>query len=85
MANSRTPARVASRANPPIDGALLRERRQLAGLSITDLAAKIGVSVSYISAIERGARPTVSPAMFGRICDAMGITDRTELLRRSVA
>jgi transcriptional regulator with XRE-family HTH domain len=70
-------------ANPQIDGAKLRELRQLAGLSITAAAEKIGCSIAYLSAIERGARPTIGPAMFGRICDAMGIDDRSTLLRAS--
>lgn len=71
----------ARHASPEIDGARLRELRKLSGLSVTDAAKKIGIAIAYLSQIERGDRRTVSPATFGRICDAMGIEDRASLLR----
>lgn len=70
-----------SHASPEIDGAKLRRLRKIAGLSVTDAAAKFGISVSYLSAIERGHRPTVAPATYARICDAMDVVDRSSLLR----
>ena len=51
----------------------MRSRRKLAGLILQDLAARTGLSVGYLSQIERGARPTVSPRAFGIICDSLGI------------
>jgi transcriptional regulator with XRE-family HTH domain len=60
-------------ASPGIDGAKVRKLRKAARLSVTQLAEKIGKSVTYMSAIERGRRPTVAPATFGAICDALGV------------
>lgn len=71
----------ARHASPEIDGARLRELRKISGMSVTDAAKKIGIATAYLSQIERGDRRTVSPATFGRICDAMGIEDRASLLR----
>lgn len=70
------------RANPEIDGPKLREMRQLMGLTVTEVAAKVGITQGYLSGIELETRLGVSPAVFVRICDAMGVTDRAQLLRR---
>lgn len=67
-------------ASPRIDPARLRELRQIAGLSCEGLGRAIGVTGSYISAIERGQRPTVHPATFNRILAALGVSDRAALL-----
>ncbi|PZG12469.1 hypothetical protein C1I95_25820 [Micromonospora craterilacus] len=72
-------------ANVEIDGAKLRELRKEAGLNIVQLASKIGVSFSYLAAIERGERPTVAPARYITICDALGVEDRTTLHASRVA
>ncbi|WP_431728654.1 helix-turn-helix domain-containing protein [Verrucosispora sp. TAA-831] len=66
-------------ANVEINGAKLREIRKEAGLNIVQLSARVGVSFSYLAAIERGERPTVAPARFITICDALGLEDRTVL------
>lgn len=63
-----------------IDRAKLRRLRQLKGLNQPDLAAKVGVSSSYIGHIESGRRRTMSPRVFVSLCDALGIGDRAELL-----
>jgi len=63
-----------------IDADEMRRRRQLKGLSQTALAALAQVHNSHISHIESGRRPTVSPAAFARICDALEIQDRSELM-----
>jgi transcriptional regulator with XRE-family HTH domain len=68
-------------ASPEIDGPKLRRLRKAAGLTVTELAARIGISISYLAAIERGTRLTVAPATFIEICAAMGIEDRDQLLR----
>lgn len=68
-------------ASPRIDGARLRELRQEAGHTVSGLARKIGISPQYLTQIERGQRPTVSPQMFNRIVATIGVTDRNELLR----
>jgi transcriptional regulator with XRE-family HTH domain len=68
--------------SPEIDGPLLRRMRKIAGMSASELARRVEVAPTYMAAIERGDRPTISPALYARICDAMGIVDRTELLRK---
>lgn len=72
---------VQRHASPAINGERLRELRQEAGHSVSDLARLIGISPQYLTQIERGHRPTVSPKMFLRILAAIGVTDRNELLR----
>lgn len=72
-------------ASPEIDGARLRELRKRAGLTVTAASKRMGMSISYLSAIERGRRKTVAPATYLRICDAMGVEDRDSLLAEEVA
>ncbi|MEU8334874.1 helix-turn-helix domain-containing protein [Micromonospora tulbaghiae] len=72
-------------ASVEIDGAKLRRLRKEAGLNIVQLADRVGVSFSYLAAIERGARPTVAPARYITICEALGIEDRTTLHKTAVA
>jgi transcriptional regulator with XRE-family HTH domain len=70
-------------ASAEIDGARLRHLRITAGMTVTALAEKIGISPDYLSKIERQVRSTVAPATFVKICNAMGVeeTDRATLLR----
>lgn len=68
-------------ANARIDGAAMRNRRILAGLSVKALATAVGVSRPYISILETHPGRTCSPPVFRRICDALGVADRSELLR----
>lgn len=63
-----------------IDRAELRRRRQLKGLNQAELAQLAGVSFSYVGHIESGRRPTVSPRVFVKLCDALEVSDRTELM-----
>lgn len=67
-----------------IDGAGVRHRRKLLGLRVQELAERCGISVGYVSHIERGERRSVSPPVFGRICDALGLAveNRQELTVR---
>lgn len=65
-------------ASYKIDGARLRELRKAAGLSVTQAAKKVGISISYLAAIERGVRKTVPPATFNQICSELDI-ERAEL------
>ncbi len=67
-------------ASPEVDGAKVRELRKLAGLSITTLAQRVGISGSYLSQIERGRRPTISPATYVKICEELDV-DRQVLMR----
>jgi transcriptional regulator with XRE-family HTH domain len=68
-----------------IDGAKLRRHRQLAGKGVTVLAGLAGISQSYLSQIEAGDRPRVSPEVYARLCDALGVTDRTTLMAQPPA
>lgn len=66
-------------ASPEIDGDRIRELRQQSGLSVTGLARLIGITPQYLSQIERGHRPTVSPQMFNKIRVAMGVSEDESL------
>lgn len=63
-----------------IDVDKMRRRRQLQGLNQADLARAAKIHRSNISRLEGGHQATISPRMFARICDALGIEDRAELL-----
>lgn len=78
---------VARKTGVQIDGDQLRTKRKLAGHALTDFAALAGISFQYLSLIERGDRAGVSPPVFARICDALGIAeqDREQLVRSAVA
>lgn len=85
---SRTPSRAAP-ANVEIDGDAVRDQRKRLGKSITDMAPEASMSVGYLSQIERGRRPTVSPKYFLQLAKALGLADRPHLImkrhRRSAA
>lgn len=63
-----------------VDRMKLRLRRKLHGDNQAQLAERADISPGYLSLIESGQRPTVSPAVFARICDALDVEDRTELM-----
>jgi transcriptional regulator with XRE-family HTH domain len=67
-------------ASVEVNGDELRERRQLAGYTLVDFAEICGLSFQFLSEVERGTK-RVSPPNYARICDALGITDRKELLK----
>lgn len=73
-----------SPASVEIDGAQLRELRKLSGETLVTFAPKCGIGYQYLSQIERGDRPRVSPPTYARICDALGIKDRRKLLKVAV-
>ena len=66
-------------------GAQLRQCRQAAGLSLRQLAGRVGYDHSYLSQVERGQRP--GSADLARLCDGeLGTGDRlTETYRRTAA
>lgn len=70
-----------SPAGVEIDGTKLRELRKLTGHTLIDFAPKCGVSFQFLSQIERGDKLRVSPPTYARICDALGLDDRRELLK----
>lgn len=76
-------APIASSASPEIDAGRLREMRQDRGLNQADLAELCDVTPQYISQLENGHRVRVSPALFVRLCDALGIAaDNRRILRK---
>ncbi|MBN1174222.1 MAG: helix-turn-helix transcriptional regulator [Micromonosporaceae bacterium] len=68
-----------------IDGAKVRELRKLAGFTLKDFAPQCGIGFQYLSQIERGDRQFVSPPTFAKICDALNIENRRDMLRYSQA
>ncbi|HEU0236162.1 MAG TPA: LuxR C-terminal-related transcriptional regulator [Candidatus Limnocylindrales bacterium] len=56
-------------------GALLRRRRDAAGLTQDELAERAGLTAKAISALERGERRRPYPATIRAISDALGLTD----------
>lgn len=71
-----------SPANVPVNGPLIRRRRQCAGLNVSQLAERASISVTYLSQIERGDRPRVSPRVFVQLCDGLSVSeaDRSQLV-----
>ena len=72
-------------------GAVLRRLRQRQGRTLQDVAEAAGVSLPYLSEVERG-RKEVSSEVLGAICRALGIglpdlleEVRLELLRSNPA
>jgi transcriptional regulator with XRE-family HTH domain len=47
------------------------------GLRLTDLAAKSGVSMSFLSQLLSGAKTEASPATLRKLADALGIRVRS--------
>jgi transcriptional regulator with XRE-family HTH domain len=66
----------------PVYGAEMRRRRKLLGYTLAGFAEQADISESYVSLIEGGGRPNVSPPVFVRICDALHIAakNRKELV-----
>lgn len=63
-----------------MDPKKLRRARQLSGMTQVELGRAAKLSNSYISYLERGVRTSVSPPAFVRLCDALAVLDRTELM-----
>ena len=79
------PARCANRRHGPVKGETtwIRERARELGLSMRELAEKVGVSLSYLSQVARGLR-NMGPAVQARMEDALGGPVRIEEAQRPV-
>lgn len=66
-------------ANPEIDAAALIKQRNACQFSRETLARLVGISDPYLAQIERGDRRTISPALYVRIGDALGLEGRSKL------
>ena len=54
-------------------GARLRELRAQRGGSQTQMAADLGLSAAYLSALEHGRRPRPTPGLVRQICGYFGL------------
>ena len=54
-------------------GARLRELRAQRGVSQTQMAADLGLSAAYLSALEHGRRPRPTPGLVRQICGYFGL------------
>jgi len=64
-------------------GARLRELRQERGITLTTMAAELGVTPAYLSALERGHRGRPSRSFVHQVCQYLGIIwDEAEALQR---
>jgi transcriptional regulator with XRE-family HTH domain len=64
-------------------GKRLRELRDERGLSAKDMAAGLGVSPAYLSALEHGRRGKPNKRFVHRVCQYLGIIwDEAEALQR---
>lgn len=60
-------------------GALIRAARQARGLTQDELAPRLGIVQSVLSAIESGRRGTVPAALIARLVDELGLDAVTVL------
>jgi DNA-binding XRE family transcriptional regulator len=58
--------------NPAVIGALVREGREAAGLTQTQLAERIGASRFWVAAFEKG-KPSVEPGLALKAIQALGL------------
>lgn len=66
-------------------GIAVRQQRRRLGLTLDDLAARVGASKPYLSLIENGLQPgMVSDEKLRRIAQALGL-DADELLAKQYA
>lgn len=64
-------------------GEQLRALREARGLPLKDMAAGLGVSAAYLSALEHGRRSRPSRRFVHRVCHYLGIIwDEAEALQR---
>jgi len=54
-------------------GARLRRLREERGLTLTRMAADLGLSAAYLSALEHGKRARPTPGLVRQICGYLGI------------
>lgn len=85
MAVTATARKTVDSPMVQIDRVKLRLLRQLNGFTYADLAKKAGISFGYVGQLERGQRLAVSPPVYVRLCNALGVQDRTELLAADVS
>ncbi|MFI6302118.1 helix-turn-helix domain-containing protein [Amycolatopsis thailandensis] len=70
-----------------VAGSEVRRLRKLSGDNLEAFAAKVDVSLQYVSQLELGVRTSCSPRVFASICDVLGIEKdkRHRLVRKDAA
>lgn len=58
-----------------VNGVAINEHRMQAGLSVSQLAALVGVTASYIRKLETGSRTCMGPGNYVRLRTALSATD----------
>lgn len=69
-----------------VAGGNLRRLRKIKGIGMGAFAKSVEISYGYLSQIERGHRPSISPEAFDRICNRLDLTEiesRRQLLADS--
>jgi transcriptional regulator with XRE-family HTH domain len=63
-------------------GEVVRELRERQGLTQAQLAERAQLALSYITLLESGQNPNLSPSAMGRLARALGVTAKhlTELV-----
>jgi transcriptional regulator with XRE-family HTH domain len=62
-----------------VDGTAICTKRMSAGMEVQQLAAKAGITASYLRKLERGSRTRMKPATYVRLRAALR-ANKTELL-----
>ncbi len=71
--------------NNNLFGVFLNEKRQQKDLSIRELANNVGVSHTYLSLIEKGAKPPPSDILIIKIADALCLDDEAKVQFYNIA
>lgn len=59
-----------------VNGTAIRTRRMRAGIEVTQLAAQVGITASYLRKLETGARRRMRPGNYVRLRTALHATDK---------
>jgi transcriptional regulator with XRE-family HTH domain len=72
-----TPERRRSPSAPSVkvNGPAIRFVREVAGITVTELAAAAGVSVGFLARVERGEKPGLSREVFERVVYRLRLGD----------
>lgn len=70
---------TSSRTHIEVDGAAIRRRRHELGETITSLAPRVPMAAGYLAQLERGARISMGPPLYKRLCRALRV--KTDALR----
>lgn len=66
-----------------VDGDAIREERMRAGLEISEVAERAGISRRYLSHLENGTRMRMRPSRYAALRTALNVTDDRLLAKRT--